>query len=49
MQFRLLGPLEVTEQNMAALGGVMQPSLLAILLLHASEVVAADRLIVAGL
>ena len=46
MQFRLLGPLEVAEQNTAAaLGGVKQRSLLAILLLHANEVVATDRLI----
>jgi hypothetical protein len=34
MQFRLLAPLEVAEQNMAAaLGGVTQRSLLAILLI----------------
>jgi DNA-binding SARP family transcriptional activator len=46
MQFRLLGPLEVTEQNReAVLGGVKQRSLLALLLLHANEVVATDRLI----
>jgi DNA-binding SARP family transcriptional activator len=46
MQFRLLGPLEVAEQNRAAvLGGVKQRSLLAILLLHANEVVSTDRLI----
>jgi DNA-binding SARP family transcriptional activator len=46
MQFRLLGPLDVAEQNRtAALGGVKQRSLLAILLLHANEVVATDRLI----
>ena len=46
MQFRLLGPLEVAEQNTAAaLGGVKQRSLLAVLLLHANEVVATDRLI----
>ena len=32
MQFRLLGPLEVAEQNrVAVLGGVKQRSLLAIL------------------
>ena len=49
MQFRLLGPLEVAEQNMAAaLGGVRQRSLPAILLLHANEVVATDRLTGAG-
>jgi DNA-binding SARP family transcriptional activator len=46
MQFRLLGPLEVAEQNReAVLGGAKQRSLLAILLLHANEVVATDRLI----
>ncbi len=46
MQFRLLGPLEVAEQNMAAaLGRVEQCSLPANLLLHANEVVATDRLI----
>src|SRR5688572_20184409 len=46
MQFRLLGPLEVAEQNTAAaLGGIKQRSLLAILLLHANEVVATDTLI----
>jgi hypothetical protein len=34
MQFRLLGPVQVAEQNMAAaLGGVEQRSLLAILLI----------------
>jgi DNA-binding SARP family transcriptional activator len=46
MQFRLLGPLEVAEQNRGAvLGGVKQRSLLAVLLLRANEVVATDRLI----
>jgi len=46
MDFRLLGPLEVAEQCSAlALGGVKQRSLLAILLLHANEIVATDRLI----
>jgi DNA-binding SARP family transcriptional activator len=46
MHFRLLGPLEVAEQDRALeLGGIKQRSLLAILLLHAGEVVASDRLI----
>jgi DNA-binding SARP family transcriptional activator len=46
MDFRLLGPLEVFEHDRAlALGGVKQRSLLAILLLHANELVSADRLI----
>src|SRR5687768_13578863 len=46
MDFRLLGPLEVSEQNRSvALGGLKQRSLLAVLLLHANEIVATDRLI----
>jgi DNA-binding SARP family transcriptional activator len=46
MDFRLLGPLEVADHERAlALGGVKQRSLLALLLLHANEVVAAERLI----
>ena len=46
MEFRLLGPLEVAEHDrLLALGGVKQRSVLAILLLHANEVVSADRLI----
>ena len=46
MEFRLLGPLEVVEHDRSlALGGVKQRSLLAVLLLHANEVVSADRLI----
>jgi DNA-binding SARP family transcriptional activator len=46
MEFRLLGPLEVVEHDcLLALGGVKQRSLLAVLLLHANEVVSADRLI----
>jgi DNA-binding SARP family transcriptional activator len=46
MEFRLLGPLEVADDARAlALGGVKQRSLLAILLLHANQVVSADRLI----
>jgi DNA-binding SARP family transcriptional activator len=46
MEFRLLGPLEVTEHDRSlALGGVKQRSLLAVLLLHANEVVSTDRLI----
>ena len=44
MDFRLLGPLEVVEDNRSlALGGVKQRSLLAVLLLHANEVVSTDR------
>jgi DNA-binding SARP family transcriptional activator len=40
MDFRLLGPLEVFEdERPLALGGVTQRSLLAILLLHANELV----------
>jgi DNA-binding SARP family transcriptional activator len=46
MEFRLLGPLEVAEHDRSlALGGVKQRSLLAVLLLHANEVVSAERLI----
>jgi DNA-binding SARP family transcriptional activator len=46
MDFRLLGPLEVFEHDRPlALGGVKQRSLLAILLLHANQLVSSDRLI----
>jgi DNA-binding SARP family transcriptional activator len=46
MDFRLLGPLEVSERGgPLALGGVKQRSLLAILLLQANELVSTDRLI----
>jgi DNA-binding SARP family transcriptional activator len=46
IEFRLLGPLEVTlHERPLALGGVKQRSLLAILLLHANQVLSSDRLI----
>lgn len=46
MEFQLLGPLEVAEHDrLLALGGVKQRSVLAVLLLHANQVVSADRLI----
>lgn len=46
MQFRILGPLEVSDGGSAlALGGASQRVLLALLLLHANEVVSSDRLI----
>src|SRR4051812_24767748 len=46
MEFRLLGPLEVAEHERSlSLGGVKQRSLLAILLLHANQLVSADQLI----
>jgi DNA-binding SARP family transcriptional activator len=46
MDFRLLGPLEVSERGRPlALGGVKQRSLVAILLLQANEIVSTDRLI----
>ena len=46
MEFRILGPLEVIEDGQALdLGGQKQRALLAVLLLHANEVVSADRLI----
>jgi DNA-binding SARP family transcriptional activator len=47
MDFRLLGPLEVVSERgePLALGGVKQRSLLAVLLLHANELVSTDVLI----
>src|SRR5215212_548961 len=46
MDFRLLGPLEVAgDEGSLALGGTKQRSLLAMLLLHANQVVSTDRLI----
>jgi DNA-binding SARP family transcriptional activator len=46
MEFRLLGPFDVAERDGArAVGHGKQRSLLAILLLHANEVVSTDRLI----
>ena len=46
MDFRLLGPLEVTEhERPLALGGTKPRALVALLLLHANQVVSADRLI----
>jgi DNA-binding SARP family transcriptional activator len=46
MEFRILGPLEVDEAGqLLPLGGTKQRALLALLLLHANEVVSRDRLI----
>src|SRR5215211_2095173 len=46
MNFRILGPLEVTNRGREVLlGGGKQRALLAILLLHPNEVVSSDRLI----
>jgi DNA-binding SARP family transcriptional activator/DNA-binding beta-propeller fold protein YncE len=46
MDFRILGPLEVAhEANLVPLGKGKQRALLALLLLHANEVVSIDRLI----
>jgi DNA-binding SARP family transcriptional activator len=46
MDFRLLGPLEVSEDDRPlALGGDKQRSVLAILLMHANELVTPDQLI----
>jgi DNA-binding SARP family transcriptional activator/DNA-binding beta-propeller fold protein YncE len=46
MEFRLLGPLEVADRGrQVPVGAGKRRALLAILLLHANEVVAADRLI----
>ena len=45
MEFRLLGPLEVSERGRSiALGGPKQRSVLALLLLHANEPVSTDRI-----
>ncbi len=46
MEFRLLGPIEaVRDGRSVPIGGAKQRSLLALLLLHANEVVSRDRLI----
>src|SRR5713226_3864598 len=46
MDFRILGPLEVVDDGRPlALGGASRRALLALLLLHANEVVSSDRLI----
>src|SRR5919108_3976494 len=46
MEFKILGPLEVSENGQQVdLGGGKQRALLAMLLLHANEVVSSDRLI----
>jgi class 3 adenylate cyclase/predicted ATPase len=46
MQFRILGPLEVYEQNcQVELGGRKQRALLGVLLLHANEPISSERLI----
>jgi class 3 adenylate cyclase len=48
MDFRILGPLEAhTEGRPLPLGGSKQGALLAVLLLHANEVVSTDRLLAA--
>src|ERR1700756_2811270 len=47
MRFEILGPFEVTDDQgcVLALGGRKQRGVLAILLLHAGEVVSSERLI----
>jgi DNA-binding SARP family transcriptional activator/ABC-type transport system substrate-binding protein len=46
MEFRVLGPLEVVgDEGPISLGGGKQRALLALLLLHANEVVSRDRLL----
>jgi YVTN family beta-propeller protein len=46
MDFRILGPLEVLDgERVLDLGGGKQRSVLALLLLHANEVVSSDRLV----
>jgi YVTN family beta-propeller protein len=46
VDFRILGPLEVTQDGRSlALGGAQQRALLAVLLIHRGEVLSTDRLI----
>ena len=46
IEFRILGPLEVVRgRRPLRLGGARQRALLAVLLLHANELVSTDRLI----
>lgn len=46
LDFRLLGPLEVGQDgHLLQLGGQKQRSLVALLLIHAGEVISADRLV----
>ena len=46
MEFRILGPLEVSSEGQVLdLGGAKQRALLAVLLLHPNQVVSQDRLI----
>jgi DNA-binding SARP family transcriptional activator len=46
VQYRLLGPLEVLDgDRVVAIGGGQRQSLLALLLIHANEVLSTDRLI----
>src|SRR5919201_3194345 len=46
MKFRILGPLEVYEQNcQIELGGPKQCALLGVLLLHANEPISSERLV----
>src|SRR6202171_920304 len=46
MEFRVLGPLEVTEGGQVVpVNGTKQRALLALLLLHAGRVVSSDRLL----
>ncbi len=46
MEFRMLGPLEVRDkERLLDVGGGKQRSVLALLLVHANEVVSSDRLI----
>src|SRR5690242_16262433 len=46
MEFRVLGPLEIADgDRLLHVSGARERALLAVLLIHAGEVVAADRLI----
>jgi DNA-binding SARP family transcriptional activator len=46
MEFRILGPLEVVDQDISLrLGGAQERALLALLVLHANEIVSVDRIV----
>jgi DNA-binding SARP family transcriptional activator len=45
MEFRILGPLEVLDDQRTVLLGAKQRALLGVLLLHANEVVSTTRLV----
>ncbi len=45
MEFRLLGPVEVIDNGVPLALGARQRALVAVLLVHANQVVSAERLI----